>query len=314
MNRQTAKATASTAPAAAPAGNEGASPAGHRFVAHTSRDGMYIGGYDVSYTEDIGLSIEQPPSIFLGLMLSGRSTRICVNGTGEFEIPVGRPIVLNFSEPTVCTNFYKAGEHCAGVGISLSPEFFNRHGDGALAAGLQPLRALVDNFTDIEVLEPCPEMARLANQVLEADSDTAPMALVLEGFGYLLLAGFCARMQEARNSPGRGRLSAAEWRRTKKVADHLRENLAETPSLGALSRLAGVNQTTLSSQFKSVHGETIFAYLRNRRLDTARMILRTENVSITDVSFRVGFSSSTSFTTAYRRRFGYPPSQETNDF
>ncbi|MEM9631900.1 MAG: AraC family transcriptional regulator [Pseudomonadota bacterium] len=288
-------------------------PVKQSFIAHTARDGFYVGGYDVNYSDDIGLSVEQGPGLFLGLMLSGRSTSINLNGIGEFEIPVGRPIIMNFGETTQCTNFYKAGEHCAGVGINLPPEFFHARQNDGLGADLGPLKELLNKSTDIEVLQPCEEMARLANLVLAAASNQAGAALMLEGLGFMLLSRFCINLAEAKEQQAPGDLTKVEWQRIKKITDHLEQNLAETPSLSDLSRLAGVNQTTLSDHFKSAHGETIFSYLRNKRLDAARIILRTESASVTDVSFRVGFSSSTSFTTAYRRRYGYPPSQETSE-
>ncbi|MEM1431697.1 MAG: AraC family transcriptional regulator [Pseudomonadota bacterium] len=284
-----------------------------RFAAHRSRDGLYIGGYDVQYTEGMRLSVRQEPGLFLGLMLSGRSTRLLLTGIGEFEIPVGRPIIMNFSEETECTNFYEPGEHCAGVGLHVPPEFFDRLGDDVVAMELEPLRELLGRSTDVEVFDACPEMAKLSARILETGDSPTSSALELEGAGYLLLARFCAKLTEARDRPSFGKLGESEWRRVMKVSRHLNGNLTDTPSLGELSRLAGVNQTTLSDQFKVVHGETIFAYLRNRRLEEARAILRCEGASITETSFRVGFASATSFATAYRRRFGYPPSQETSD-
>ena len=280
------------------------------LVAHTARDGFCVSGYDVSYTDDIRLSVEQPRGIFMGLMLSGRSTRILLNGIGEFEIPVGRPIIINFCETTQCTNYFKAGEHCAGVGISLPPEFLQSRLNEGIRSSLAPLLNMLDQSTDVEVLDPCPDMGKLADQLV---STTDCNSLMLEGFGFLLLSGFCAKLADSKEQPNFGKLSRLEWQRVKKITDHLDQNLTETPSLGDLSRFAGVNQTTLSDQFKQIHGETIFAYLRNRRLDAARAFLRIESITVTDVSFRVGFASSTSFATAYRRRFGYPPSQETSD-
>ena len=273
-----------------------------------------MGGYDVTYADDTELNVEQSQGVFLGLMLSGRSTSIRLEGLGEFEIPVGRPIIVTFGESILCSNCYKAGEHCAGIGITLPLRFFETHEDSDLSADLYPLRDLLNRSTDVEVLPACQEMARLAAQLLSvANKDTAAK-LLLEGLGQVLLAQFCKKLVEARQNPNKVGLNDAEWERVKRVTDYLEENLDRTPSLNQLSRLAGTNQTTLSDQFKAVHHETIFSYLRNRRLEVARDLLRTENTSVTDISFRVGFSSSTSFATAFRRRYGYPPSQEASDF
>jgi len=117
-------------------------------------------------------------------------------------------------------------------------------------------------------------------------------------------------MERSAHEPYRAGLSLREWQRVMLVTEHLRAGLDQTPSLAALARLAGSNPTTLGRQFRAVHGEPIFGWFRNLRLDHARSLLRAGNETVTEVCFRVGFTNPAAFATAYRRRFGYPPSHE----
>lgn len=283
----------------------------HSMVQHQMPCGLYLAGFDISIRDDTDMRITEQPGVFLGIMLSGRSTRMRVNDAGEFHISVGCPTVIHFSEPTDCWNFYKAGDHCAAVGLRIQPEFFAaRHGHGG-DAELTPLRALLDQPTDADVLEPSAELSQIADDVISQARTGGGGALRLDAMAYTLLDQFCQLLASPKRRPAGAELSSEELRRVDAVTAHLSARVDETPSLNALAKMAGINQTTLSDQFKAVHGETIFSYLRNTRLDAARRILRCERASVTDTALRVGFSSPTAFATAYRRRFGHPPSRET---
>ena len=286
-------------------------PAKTRMVVRQSPFGLYVGGYDTFIDKDISVTVTQEPAVLLGLMLSGQSTSIALDGVGKFDIPVGRPTVLSFLEPTECTSSYAAGEHCAGIAVSLTQAFFDHHKDHPSAAALVPLQELLNRPSDIEVLHQSVDIAKLATELLAIDETHPTAALRLEGIGLNMISMFCRALDDARVDPQQGDLSAAAFKRVRIVTNYLNENIAETPSLADLAKLAGINQTTLTDEFKLSEGETIFAWLRNKRLEAARAILRSEDASVTDTSFRVGYASTTSFTTAYRRRFGYPPSQET---
>jgi AraC-like DNA-binding protein len=71
-----------------------------------------------------------------------------------------------------------------------------------------------------------------------------------------------------------------------------------------------VDRDIVSRQFRLAFGDTIFGYVRNRRLEIAQMLLRNEALSIAETGFRVGFANAGAFATAYRKRFGHPPSAD----
>ncbi|MEM1140849.1 MAG: helix-turn-helix transcriptional regulator, partial [Pseudomonadota bacterium] len=55
-------------------------------------------------------------------------------------------------------------------------------------------------------------------------------------------------------------------------------------------------------------GTTIFGYIREQRLEMARYLLLDHGLKVSEAGYRVGFSSPAAFSSAYRRRFGHPPS------
>ena len=81
------------------------------------------------------------------------------------------------------------------------------------------------------------------------------------------------------------------------------------PDFGAkiLAREIGMSYTNLLRKVKSHSGKSINQLIRDTRLTKALEILQTEDVSITEVSYRLGFSSPAYFTTCFKKRFGYSP-------
>lgn len=58
----------------------------------------------------------------------------------------------------------------------------------------------------------------------------------------------------------------------------------------------------------------MFSYVREQRLQLARALLKTEDLPVSAVGYRVGFGNPGAFATAYRRRFGQSPKQEQTAF
>jgi AraC-like DNA-binding protein len=77
----------------------------------------------------------------------------------------------------------------------------------------------------------------------------------------------------------------------------------------ALAREAHASTAHFSRSFKSAFGETPHQYLRRRRIERAKDILRSTGLSVTEVSVDVGFRSLGSFSTAFRDLVGEPPSE-----
>lgn len=83
------------------------------------------------------------------------------------------------------------------------------------------------------------------------------------------------------------------------------------PSLDALARRVGLNRRKLALGFKQVHGVTIGAWHRERRLAEAHEMLERGGVSIGCAAGIAGYSDAGSFSKAFRARYGCLPSDLT---
>ena len=91
------------------------------------------------------------------------------------------------------------------------------------------------------------------------------------------------------------------------AATLLRTQLVTPPSLEMLARHVGTNRLTLTQGFHKLYGTTPFGYLRDCRLNQARRLLMTSDLSITQVAAAVGYTSRSRFATAFRKKNGMNP-------
>lgn len=84
---------------------------------------------------------------------------------------------------------------------------------------------------------------------------------------------------------------------------HYRENL----NLTDVARIAVAAPAYLSRRFKQETGETIFEFINRYRIRMARVYLRYQPKSVTDVALGVGFNDVTYFNRVFKRYVGMTP-------
>ncbi|MGW2563804.1 helix-turn-helix transcriptional regulator [Streptomyces sp. NPDC001514] len=84
---------------------------------------------------------------------------------------------------------------------------------------------------------------------------------------------------------------------------------AEPLDLDAVAAHAGYSRFHFVRAFKTVYGETPGQYLSRRRTERAEDLLRTVDLSVTEICHLVGFSSLGTFSTRFRMRTGLTPSE-----
>ena len=114
--------------------------------------------------------------------------------------------------------------------------------------------------------------------------------------------GQLARLNTERiNTPEREKLNQAK--------DILIQNIDNPPSLSEISKQIGLNTFKLKKEFKAFFGVPVFKYLQNERLTLAHKLIRTQEATIQEAAWHVGYDSLSSFSNAFEKKFGYRPSQ-----
>jgi AraC-like DNA-binding protein/tetratricopeptide (TPR) repeat protein len=93
----------------------------------------------------------------------------------------------------------------------------------------------------------------------------------------------------------------------KRADRFLLEHLDDAFTVSDLARHCRVSWRTLEKTFNDFRGLAPVTYVRNLRLDRARLALAHEHGTIAEIAARHGFRSATTFALEYRKRFGEPP-------
>jgi len=79
-------------------------------------------------------------------------------------------------------------------------------------------------------------------------------------------------------------------------------------SVGKLSKKILMSRQHLNRKLKSITGQTPLEFIRSLRLKRAALLLRNQQSTVTEVVYKVGFSSPSHFTKCFQREFGKTPS------
>ena len=94
----------------------------------------------------------------------------------------------------------------------------------------------------------------------------------------------------------------------RRARDHLDRHYAEDVDLDTVARVAQLSKYHFLRSFAKVYGRTPAAYLSERRIERAQDLLRTSNLTVTEVCFAVGYSSLGSFSARFTEITGETPS------
>jgi signal transduction histidine kinase/DNA-binding response OmpR family regulator len=93
----------------------------------------------------------------------------------------------------------------------------------------------------------------------------------------------------------------------------VREHLDETEfSVLHLYRAVFLSRTQLHKKLKALTGMSATHFIRHIRLSEAKELLKNQDLNITEIAYRVGFSDPNYFTRCYGEEFGESPSETRN--
>jgi AraC-like DNA-binding protein len=95
----------------------------------------------------------------------------------------------------------------------------------------------------------------------------------------------------------------------RRARDLIDRDYAEPLDLEAMAGEAGYSRSHFARAFAAAYGETPRAYLTRRRIERAKTLLRTANLSVTEICFLVGYASLGSFSARFRELVGRSPSE-----
>jgi AraC-like DNA-binding protein len=124
----------------------------------------------------------------------------------------------------------------------------------------------------------------------------------------ILKEWYFVRRDSERESLGRRAHHEADDPLIARALQWIDEHLGERVTVANLARATHASESALLRAFRRALRQAPATYLRTRRLDEAMKLLRTGRMAVREVAERVGYTSFTAFSHAFRARFGEVPS------
>ncbi|RCW80150.1 AraC family transcriptional regulator [Phyllobacterium bourgognense] len=179
--------------------------------------------------------------------------------------------------------------------VSVDTKFIEEVLGSKHLAGLKPAIGFRDNMIE-------DSLQRIAAELNNPDPISVTMAesQAVQLFVQLL------RLNGVGLEPAKGGLSPLNLKRINAIIE---SRPANPPSLEELVREIGVSRRHFFRAFKQSTGKTPHSYVAEHRLKRAVDLLRTTDLSATDIALGCGFASSSHFTVAFKQALGTGPSE-----
>ncbi|AFZ28891.1 transcriptional regulator, AraC family [Gloeocapsa sp. PCC 7428] len=133
--------------------------------------------------------------------------------------------------------------------------------------------------------------------------------IFLEAKTLELLALQLSQLIESQNHQPSINLHPADIDRIHQARHILQQNAANPPSVMGLAQQVGLEHMKLKRGFRQIFGTTPFGYLRDYRMEQARLLLLDGKLSVAAVANAIGYSHVGHFSSAFQQKFGITPGE-----
>lgn len=241
----------------------------------------------------------------LGVYLSGRHKIRRQIGANVLE-GWSDPGTINLTPPGV-EGTWETGASSRAAVVVIRPEFLSRAIEEHWGADSRKVE-IIEQFL---IRDPIIEAVTL-NLAREAAGGSPAGRLYAESGCEFIVHHLIYRYSSLSQAPPRfvGGLSS---RRLRLVLEYVEDTLGQPIKLRELAALAGISARHFERAFRQSTGFSPHAYVLERRLQMARDLLTNQpELPIEQIAIRLGFSSSSHFSSAFRRRTGFTPTHFRN--
>lgn len=235
------------------------------------------------------------------VILQGRAqTQLASQNTVGMMAQTGATIA--HADAVAMTGTHPAGQRLRGLNITV-------HTPDSLADS--PLGEMLANVMGssrirLQRWAVPPHLLTAIDQLIDSPWQGTLHNLLLEGVSLQVLAHALDGL--ARETESDSPVSARDRQLLERVRERLYHSPGEDHTLADLAKLACMSPSTLRVKFQAVYQCSVFAWLRERRLDLAREYLA-QGWSVQQAAHYVGYRHATNFATAFRERYGISPSE-----
>ena len=93
-----------------------------------------------------------------------------------------------------------------------------------------------------------------------------------------------------------------------RIINYIDHNLTKIDRLSDIAGELNYNYVYISRVFKKKFGKSIYTYFSDKKLDIAKQLIETSNMTITEIAAYLNYSSIFVFSRVFKNKFGINPS------
>lgn len=158
---------------------------------------------------------------------------------------------------------------------------------------------------DLRVRGVLAPMNILARELARPDSSSAT---IVAGLGLMILGEVARHFASLDGGDALARGELAPWQ-IARIEARLSEEHRPSPAIDELAAICGIGRRHLMRAYKASAGMTVMERVARKVFDRATAMLLENELPLKVIADRLGYSSQSSFSTAFRRRMGVTPNQ-----
>ena len=92
------------------------------------------------------------------------------------------------------------------------------------------------------------------------------------------------------------------------ASTYMLEHMDKKITISEISEMLHVSQTQLKNSFRNYYGESVYKYIRSRKMQLAAAMLAEGQLSIMEIAGMYGYENCSKFAAAFRGEYGVSPS------
>ena len=152
-----------------------------------------------------------------------------------------------------------------------------------------------------------PSMAIVLSQLFHYNLHPSIKNLYYKGKGYELLSLYFNRTEDPNAEQCPFLTDEDNVLKIRKAKEIILANMAEPPGLQELADQVGLNLKKLKMGFKQIYGDTVYGFLFDYKMDSARKLLDSGSYNVNEVGLKIGYSTGSHFIAAFKKKFGTTP-------
>ncbi len=154
------------------------------------------------------------------------------------------------------------------------------------------------------------EISELISDFTDCDLEGFMRSVYLESKAKEILVLQLEQYLDDLNEPEKRKiLRQATIESVKKAVDIIKTEIDSIDNVSKLAKRVGLSANSLQQGFRVLHKVSVNDFIKNYRIEKAKLLIETTALNITEITYQIGINSRSYFSKLFKEKYGINPSQ-----